>query len=152
MLLMVKKAQDSDCRAGVCQYASTKEKRLLPLQGLCSVAIVRGLGNLGVAADALPSLWRQPMEQWILTGEGATSSGIKKCASSSKKLRTIMAANRYFWNSLTSFHHLFPATNVPYEIISLSPPLPSPPPLLWMRNTHVSQDWRKCNAILSQIW
>lgn len=53
---MVKKAQDSDCRAGVCQYASTKEKRLLPLQGLCSVAIVRGLGNLGVAADALPSL------------------------------------------------------------------------------------------------
>lgn len=47
---------------------------------------------------------------------------LKNVSQTPKKWRTITSASRYFWGGLTSFHHLHPATNIPYEIISWSPP------------------------------
>lgn len=112
------------------------------------------LQELGRAADILfkQEYWGNtsvPTPEAVTLYRRATSSSIKKICLKHKKVRTITPADRYFWSGLTSFHHLFPATNVPFEKISLCAPSHHYCEL----QTFLSvQDGRKWNAILPQIW
>lgn len=112
---------------------------------------VRRLENLVVAADILLTAWWRLV--WLTPKalnpyRRATSFGIQ-CASNSKKWKTITPANCYyyfrcFWSGLTSFHHLFPAINVPYDNNFT---VPSPPLSLWIRSTRMSPGLEmKCNC------
>lgn len=124
------------------------------MQQLSRETMWENLQELGRAADILlkQEYWGNtsaPTPEAVTLYRRATSSSIKKYVSNTKKVRTITPADRYFWSGLTSFHHLFPATNVPFEKISLSA---SSHHYCELQTLLSVQGWRKWNAILPQIW